>query len=365
MFLAVALLVTDAVSTVFGDDAVRPQKDPVGFAVDWGDMVEVASLALAKEDLPPLDDTGSIVHSGDATTWTAAILPHDDYVYAGPTAVHVLPGLRAARWIVFGVCHACRRIGVRDRLIFDDYERWKVAGVEFAVDRELREEILERLDPSVAFVDRERHRQEHSIEALLPWTRLAVGDFRFVPILVPGMEFSRMDSLSSRLAQVLAEVCRRRNWIPGRDLGILISADAVHYGCEGWGGRGYDAFGCNAEGHAAAVAQDLTLARATLCGPLTRWGPASFARLVWDNKHPEYPYKITWCGLYSIPFGLLTARALVEDLGQAPLAGTLLRYGDSVSDGRLPVESPRLGVTAPNTLKHWVGYASVGYRPHG
>jgi len=366
LFSALLLSVTLCPAASHGGDTVetvRPQKDQVGFAVSWEDMQQVASEALQKEGLPPLDASGFVAHAPDGPVWTAAIMPHDDYVYAGPTAVHLLGGMVAPRWIVFGVCHACRRIGVRDRLIFDDYERWKVAGVEFPVDTELRQQILDRLDSSTAFVDRERHRQEHSVEALLPWTRLAVGDFQFVPILVPGMEFSRMDSLSTRLATIVAQICSEHGWTLGRDLGILISADAVHYGCEGWGGRGYDPFGCDGEGHAAAIAQDRTLAEATLCGPLTRWGPASFARLVWDDEHPEYPYRITWCGLYSIPFGLLTTDALRRSLELPPLTGTLVRYGDSVSDGRLKADGTQLGVTAPNTLQHWVGYASVAYAP--
>ena len=359
--LAILIGIVPAAAAQTHPEEVRPQLDQVGFAVSWSDMETVASEALAQEGLPPLDADGFAPHSKSDPVWTAAIMPHDDYVYAGRTAVHLLSGLRAKHWIVFGVCHACRRIGVRDRLIFDDYDRWRVAGVEFPVDTALRKELLDHLDDTVAYVDRERHTKEHSVEALLPWTLLGAKDFEFVPILVPGMEFSRMEALANRLAEVVSQICENSGWTLGRDLGILISADAVHYGCEGWGGKGYDPFGCEAEGHAAAVAQDRTLARATLAGPLSSWGPASFARLVWDNGHPEYPYKITWCGLYSIPFGLLTAAAVDKDRGLPQLEGTLLRYGDSVSDGRLAAEGTQLGVTAPNTLKHWVGYASLGY----
>ncbi len=344
---------------------VRAQLDTVGFAVSWHDMLAVTAAALAAEGLPPLTAAGTVAHPDTATTWAAAIMPHDDYVYAGRTAVHLLPGLRARHWVVFGVCHACRRIGWRDRLILDDFDRWRVAGREFPVNTALRAELLAGLGPASAVVDRERQVREHSVEALLPWLYLAVPDADFVPILVPGMALARMDSLANRLAELLADVCRRRGWEPGRDLGLLISADAVHYGCEQWGGRGYDPFGCDACGHAAAVVQDCTLARATLCGPLTPAGPASFARLVWDDAHPDYPYRITWCGLHSIPFGLLTAAHLQRALALPPLAGRLLRYGDSVTDGRLPAPGTRLGVTAPNTLRHWVGYAAVGYRPAG
>jgi len=86
---------------------------------------------------------------------------------------------------------------------------------------------------------------------------------------------------------------------------------------------------------------------------------------VWDRDgedYPAYPYKITWCGLYSIPFGLTVAEKLEADLGAEPLTGTLLRYGDSVTDGRLECDTQYLGVTAPNTLRHWVGYPAIVYR---
>lgn len=336
---------------------VRAQLDTVGFAVSAADMQAVLAASLAAEGLPaPGADA--------AAPCVAAILPHDDYVYAGRTAVHGLPYLQAKRWVVFGVCHACRRVGVRDRLLLDDSRAWRVAGREYAVDVDLRAQLAARLGDR-AEVSAERQAQEHSIEALLPWLGAAVDEPLFVPVLVSGMEMDTLREFAAAMAVALAEICRERGWVPGRDLGILISADAVHYGCEGWGGSGYAPFGCDEAGHAAGRAQDLTLAEATLAGPLTDGSVTAFTRLVWDPSHPDYPaypYRITWCGLYSIPFGLTVAARLQEATGGAPLAGTLLRYGDSVSDGRLELPGTRLGVTAPNTLGHWVGYATVVYQ---
>ncbi len=337
---------------------VRAQLDTVGFAVNQADFAKVLGAANAAEGLnDPL---------AGREAWPAkvAILPHDDYLYAGRTAVHALPYLQARRWIVFGVCHACRRIGVRDHLLLDDYDTWHVAGQDFQVDAELREILREQLGADVE-VSRERHAREHSIEALLPWLGTAEGDFTFVPILVAGMDMDRLEKLSARMAAVLADICREQGWELGRDLGLVISADAVHYGCDGWGDHNYAAFGCDEAGHAAARAQDITLAEATLAGPLTPAGIASFTRLVWnpdDPEYPVYPYRITWCGLYSIPFGLAVAERLQGELGADQLTGILLRYGDSVSDGRIELEGVELGVTAPNTLRHWVGYPAVVYR---
>jgi len=344
---------------VAGQAAVRAQIDTVGFATSWADFEAVLAASLEAEGLPD----PAVIPSGRRPTWVAAILPHDDYVYAGRTAVHVLPGLRARRWLVVGVCHACRRIGLRDRLLFDNHVLWRVGGVTFPVDVDLRARLLGRLDESMAGVDDERHAAEHSVEALLPWLRAARPAATFVPVLVPGMEFDRLRETADALAAALAGICRKEGWEPGRDIGVLISADAVHYGCEGWGPRGgHHPYGCDENGHTAAVVRDVTLAEATLGGPVTGDGLSRFADLVWDPDHPEYPYKITWCGLYSIPFGLSVAERLQVHLGRPGLVGSLLRYGDSVGDGRLELPETDLGVTAPNTLEHWVGYPALGYR---
>lgn len=336
---------------------VRAQLDTVGFAVSQEDFLQVLAAGVAAEGLNDPQD-----RRAGMPAW-AAILPHDDYLYAGRTAVHALPHLMAKRWIVLGVCHACRRLGVRDRLLLEDYAAWRVAGKEYPVDTGLRDAVAASLGRD-ADVSRERHAQEHSIEALLPWLGAGAGDYTFVPILVPGMEPDRLHALASRLAEVLDAVCRQRGWTMGRDLALAISADAVHYGCEGWGATGYAPFGCDEAGHAAAVAQDLAVCQEDLAGPLDDGTTADFIDRVWDPKNPEYPaypYRITWCGLYSIPFGLATAARLAELAGGPPLEGLLLRYGDSVSDGRLEVPGTRLGVTAPNTLAHWVGYPALVY----
>jgi AmmeMemoRadiSam system protein B len=348
---------------------IRAQVDTVGYATSWQDMEAlVAAARLVEGDAASDRRWESGPRSTDdrrpAAGWVAAIMPHDDYLYAARTNVHLLSGLQARHWLLVGVCHACRRLGVRDRLIFDSYESWQVAGKTFSVDKQLRSQLLDGLSDDVAYVDDERQAAEHSVESLLPWLGVAVPGFTFVSVLVPTMEWPRLQELADLLSTALAEACQTRGWVPGRDFGILISADAVHYGCEGWGNGGYAPFGCDAEGRAAAVAQDLTLAQATLVGPLNDDGLARFIRLVWDPSHPDYPtypYRITWCGLYSIPFGLAVAHRLQAYLNLPPLTGTLLRYGDSVGDGRLYVPETGLGVTAPNTLQHWVGYPALGY----
>ena len=344
---------------------VRAQVDTVGFANTAADMAALLEAVGAKESAAVAARRAELGLAEDQP-WVAAIMPHDDYLYAAPVDLHLLPGMRAERWIVIGVCHACRRIGVSGKLLFDGHDTWRVAGDEIPVDHELRARLLEDLPEGLAVVDDVRHDAEHSIESLLPWLRAANPDARFVPVLAPGFPWHDLSAAADRFGLALARICRDQDWRPGVDIGILISADAVHYGCEGWGpSGGHHPYGCDEAGHAAAVARDVTLAEVALTGPLTPDGPERFVRAVWRPGDPRAPYRITWCGIYSIPFGLTATAAWVREMGTEPLAGHLLRYGDSVTDGRLEVPGTALGVTAPNTLAHWVGYPGLGYVAQG
>jgi hypothetical protein len=72
-------------------------------------------------------------------------------------------------------------------------------------------------------------------------------------------------------------------------------------------------------------------------------------------------YTLTWCGRFSVPFGLNVARRVSETLDGRPLAGSLLDYGTSLSEVSLDLDAvPGLGVTAPNNLHHWVGEGPEG-----
>ena len=166
-FRSTILLVTGAILALGAAPVpaqVRTQMDTVGFAASPADFATVLTASLAAEGLPA-DRT--------APPGVAAILPHDDYLYAGRTAVHALPWLQAPRWVVIGVCHACRRVGVRDKLLLDDSAVWNVAGRDFPVDTDLRADLAARLGDR-AEVSVERQAAEHSVEALLPWLDAAV-----------------------------------------------------------------------------------------------------------------------------------------------------------------------------------------------
>jgi len=175
------------------------------------------------------------------------------------------------------------------------------------------------------------------------------------------MDWDRMHALAGELASVLADLAREEKWVPGSDVAVLISVDCSHYGDEGWGGSDYAPFGADGHGYDLAVSRERDLIDAHLTGPV-RPGKLQglFLRLV--DPEDVYQYRITWCGRFSVPFGLDCLQQFLEEIGRPAPEGVFLRYDTSIGLGRMPLEDIGLGVTAPASLHHWVGYAALGYR---
>ena len=152
----------------------------------------------------------------------------------------------------------------------------------------------------------------------------------------------------------------RHGWRLGRDLAIVVSSDAVHYGDD----FDHAPFGTDAAAYQQAVARDLELVRHHLEGGLD---PERLAGLLGELVAADdvRQYRIPWCGRFSIPFGLELLRKVAAASGAGAPVGTLLRYGTSLSEPELPVAKATrdggLGYTAPSNLHHWVGYAAVGF----
>jgi hypothetical protein len=58
--------------------------------------------------------------------------------------------------------------------------------------------------------------------------------------------------------------------------------------------------------------------------------------------------------------GLLTVNKVVAKSGKI-LTGELFNYSDTWTGGVLPVKGTEMGITAPYSLKHWVGFFSAGF----
>jgi AmmeMemoRadiSam system protein B len=342
-------------------DRVRGQMDTVGFAVDAHQAEEVVSTALRleRENLAEQDRR---LGMGPDDGFLGGICPHDDHLYASRVYVHLSERITAPRILLVGVFHRAKSWALEDRIVFDRFEAWHGPWGEIEVDP-LRGELIQALSPESLVVDNAMHCREHSLEALLPFLQKGHLDRRIVPILVPHMGWQRIEALSDELARVLATIMDNRGWRLGRDIAVVISSDAVHYGPD----FDHAPFGTDATAYQQAVSRDRQLVGEYLAGPLN----AGKLRALFDAlvDPTTLDYRLPWCGRFSVPFGLeLLRKVSLATEGRVP-KGALLRYGTSLSDPELPVSqsvrSAGLGYTAPSNFHHWVGYAAVGYRLSG
>jgi AmmeMemoRadiSam system protein B len=296
-----------------------------------------------------------------ADHWRMAIAPHDDYAYVGYLYPLVLANIKAGTVIVFGVAHKARQLELEDQLIFDSFTHWRGPYRDIAVSP-LRERIMSKLPEGSYRVSDEMHSIEHSVEAKLPFLQYYNRGVQFVPILVPFMSYARMNELALPLAHAIAAIMNDERLEWGKDIALLSSTDAVHYGDEGWSGRDFAFYGADAEGYEKALLHEQRIMRDCFEGEVQPDKIERFTRYTLDD-HDHREYKWPWCGRYSVPFGLLVAWHLQQLRRARPLTGTILGYATSVDNARVKVDDLEgMGVTAPATLHHWVGYASIGYR---
>ena len=292
--------------------------------------------------------------------WIAGICPHDDHVYAGRVYVHLLHNIKAKRVVIFGVGHKAWKWGVRDKIIFDNFDYWRGPYKPVPIMRELRKQIISKLDTSFYLVSNKYQSQEHSIEGIVPFLQYYNRKTEILPIIIPYMNWTRMDSIANALSEIISDIVKNNKWKIGKDIAFIMSTDCVHYGDDGWGGKNYAPFGVDEKGFKAAVDRDYYLCRNFLEGKIDTSKTRKFLYTLVDKD--LYTYKITWCGRFSVPFGLDFLYHLSADLNREPFSGKLLRYATSYDLGRLHIKLDKPGITAPRSLRHWVGYCAVGYK---
>jgi AmmeMemoRadiSam system protein B len=329
-------------------DAIRGQKDSVGFASSAAQMAEVWDLSPSG---PRPDEWGE---APTGPVW-GALCPHDDYLYAGRVYRAVLPLVKAKHVLVIGVFHGWRKFDAKDVLVFDPYRAWRSPDGEVPVSP-LREDLLSRLPKEDAVQSAAMHDSEHSVEAVVYWLKHQTPDVDIVPIIVPAMGFDRMQTLAAHLGDALTSSLKARGWVLGKDLAVVLSSDAVHYGPD-------FKFTPHGEGGVEAYIRACAVDRAILTGPLSGTMTAAKTPQVFETFcDPKDPgkYRLTWCGRFCIPLGLLLLEKLASAQGKT-LIGSPLAYATSVGSPQLPAKSPGLGVTAPSNLYHFVGYPAAAY----
>ena len=332
-------------------ELVRGLRDGIGF-VRSRRQAEALFPVLAREEFgrETLPSAGPFV---------AAVCPHDDHLYAGHVYLHAIAGIRAPRVLLVGVFHAARLWNLEGRLVFDRYTAWHAPLGPVRVDP-LREELLAALPEEDVVIDDGMQDREHSLEAIVPFLQWYGGkDKTIVPVLVPYVSWQRLGELADHLAEALAGTIRRHGWRLGRDVAIVISSDAVHYGPD----FDHAPFGTDAAAHERAVARDRELARSFLAGSLAEERLRGLYEELVDPANPRQ-YRIPWCGRFSVPFGLELTRRTAAKLGLPVPVGRLLRYGTSLTekepDVPREVREEGLGYTAPSNFHHFVGYLALG-----
>lgn len=355
LLFALMLASTPLPARTVAEPPTRALADTVGFAHRAWQMDSVmARIKTLDRDDP--------VRAGQpaGTAWRAAICPHDDYTYAGWLYPAALRNIKAKTVIIFGVAHKAWRYNLENRLVFDSFGSWR--GPYGAVQvSPLRNEIIDRLPGDMTVMHDPMQSEEYSVEAMIPFLQHQKRDVEIISILVPSMDFERMQTVSRHLARALFAVMQKKRLRWGEDVAILISSDAVHYGDEAWDGHNFAFYGTGTKANALAEAHDREIVGTCFTSELTgekiarfyayTTAPGNFRQSRWS-----------WCGRYAIPVGLLTALDLQKLEKSAPLTGVPIACATSISQRHLKVDDLGMGRTAIATPRHWVGYAAVGFR---
>ncbi len=339
-------------------DVVRGQRDTTGFVVTAEQAEDVVATAVRLEQ-DAIEERDRALGLSPEHGFIGGVCPHDDHLYAARAYVHLTERITAPRVVLIGVFHAARLWDLENVLVFDEFENWHGPWGPVAVDP-LRGEVLAHLNETSFVVDNAMHCREHSLEAIVPFLQRRNPDVSIIPILIPYASWDRLSDLADELSTVLADIMDENGWRLGRDLAIVVSSDAVHYGPD----FDHAPFGTGAAGYQQAVDRDEALAHDHLEGPID---PEKLSALEYTlvNHDDVRIYKLPWCGRFSVPFGVKLLGDVAEKTGIGTPEGHFLRYATSLSEPQLPVSQETLeaglGTTAPSNLHHWVGYATVGF----
>lgn len=342
----ILLILLPTFLSVYGQ-SIREIRDSVGFC--W-DNREMDSFIMWLENNKITNE------NFESENLFAAISPHDDYLYAGRIYYPIYKLIKAKEIIIFGVTHGTVRRAIADPqniLILDDYNFWKGPYGNIEVSG-LREEIKTRLDSSFYKVNNYAHSLEHSIEALIPFLQLFNRKLKITPIMVTRMSFERMDSIAAKLSEKIFNYAKEKNLKLGNDLFILISNDANHYG-EDFNNYPY---GLEESAHKIAIDEDKRIA-AMFNGELSFEKIAEISDELWPERNVKKVYPL-WCGRYPVIIGMLTIKYLAGKVGKN-LNGKLFCYSDTFSERVLEFKETKMGLTAPFSLRHWVGFLSAGF----
>jgi MEMO1 family protein len=340
------------------NNKIRQMIDTIGFASKPGQMDEFIKRAYntLRDYQYCLQNTPGVE---SPLHWKVAISPHDDYTYVGYLYPCLLSNISVKTIILLGVCHKAKLFNLENKIIFDTYSNWKMPYGNVRVSR-IREEIISGLPLDSYIIHDSIQALEHSVEAIIPFLQYYNRGVEIVSILIPYMSYDKMDEIAEPLAGAIKTAVEKNRMEWGRDFAIVISSDAVHYGDEDWGGKNFALYGTDSIGYSKAVEHEYEIINSSLVGNIQKEKIKKFIGYTVDEKNFK-EYKWTWCGRYSVPFGLLTSFYL-QKLFNLELTGSLVGYATSLDYPPVPVTDIGMGITAPANIHHWVGYAAIGYK---
>ena len=299
-----------------------------------------------------------VIDRDNDLAWKAAISPHDDYKYAGQLYYESLRGISADKVILIGVAHHARNFNLQDKIIFGNFTHWESPYGKLKVSP-INQEIINKLEKEMFVIHDSMQTLEHSLEAIVPFLHKKNPNLEIVPILVPYMDYKTIDNISDSLSKIVNVLLKEQDLTFGKDLAVVISNDAVHYGNEDWGAN-LAPYGVTTKGTQKARQLDIEIIQNCLVNKLTTNKIERFTKYtVQPDNYKEY--KWVWCGRYSVPFGLDFANKLNLQINNTPLHGDFIDYQSSIDHDLIEVEDLGMGTTARANQKHWVAYASIKY----
>ncbi|MFC2085234.1 AmmeMemoRadiSam system protein B [Bacteroidota bacterium] len=286
----------------------------------------------------------------------SAISPHDDYLYAGRIYHSLFRRIKAKEVIIFGVTHSSVRKefgNPQDVVILEEFDYWTGPFGNVKISA-MRNFIKSNLDDDYFMINNKAHSIEHSIEALVPFLQYYNRDIKICPLMITAMSFEKMDMITEDLVEIIADYIEQNNLILGKDIFFLISNDANHYG-QAFNNNPY---GENIKAHKLATDKDREIINSYINVPINKQNIKNLSGEIWNN---EDKYVHLWCGKYPIIFGVLTVNKIAEKVLNKGITGKLFRYSDTFTEGVLSNKGTSLGLTAPFSLEHWVGFFSAGF----
>jgi len=324
---------------------MRGLKDGIGFPT----TAEAMAAVYAASALPPEPAPFGPVPLGPAI---GAIAPHDDFLYAGRVLRRALERIEANTVVIVGTFHRYRDFPAMFGS-FDSRESWWSPDGAVPVSP-LREAAIAHMKPWPTPVNDAAHDQEHSIEPIVAWLRHENPELEILPILPPGGYIDVLCTSGWLLGTALRKAMQESGLEMGRDVAVVISADAIHYG-EDFGQTRYGPGGIHA--HDKAVSDDKRFLRQYFSGAVTSSGLLDFFNELVEERDP-HRYRWAWCGRFAIPFGISMLEGLTEG---GRIMGWPLAYETSMSAPPLDVAMPPLGFTGPASYEHFVGYPAVAF----